>query len=178
MGADSSLLRPRRPHPYDYRQEPTIRAWLRMSPEAWQMPSCTARRRRMVCARACAPAPIRQGERQERQRVSQRHRTLKERSGKECDLENPAHQQRPVRSALAPAIVTDRPRRHRWLGGAKPTDLRNRARCGLARRRQCNLVKSRSVTRNLAKWTFRNEKLTQNQFSQKLPRKTTFHMQE
>lgn len=33
-------------------------------------PLWAARRRRMVCARACAPAPIRQGERQECQRVS------------------------------------------------------------------------------------------------------------
>jgi len=44
------------------------------------------------CARAgCAPAPNGQEERQECLRVRTKSRTLKERSGKECDLKNPAH---------------------------------------------------------------------------------------
>lgn len=44
---------------------------------------CTARRRRMVCARNCAPAPIGQGERQECQRVSPKTPHLQEREARE-----------------------------------------------------------------------------------------------
>ena len=39
-------------------------------------------------------------------------------AGQSASLENPAHLQRATRAALAPAIVTVRPRRRRRLGGA------------------------------------------------------------
>ena len=41
-------------------------------------------------------------------------------AGKSATSENPAHFQRAVRNAVAPVIVTDRPRRRRRLGGANP----------------------------------------------------------
>ena len=41
-------------------------------------------------------------------------------AGQSAPVENPAHLQRAVRPALAPAIVTVRPRRQGRLGGASP----------------------------------------------------------
>lgn len=50
-------------------------------------------------------------------------------AGQSATLESPAHLQRAARAALAPAIVTVRPRRQRRLGGASP---RSRV-CGIER---------------------------------------------
>ena len=48
----------------------------------------TVRRRWTSCARACAPAGVQQGERQECQRVRQKRRTLAEPARPESDLKN------------------------------------------------------------------------------------------
>ncbi len=77
---------------------------------------CTARRRTVVCARGSAPAPTGRGERQECQRVSNKTALWGSVAGKSATLQNPAHHQRATRAALAPAIVTDRPRRRQRLG--------------------------------------------------------------
>jgi hypothetical protein len=46
------------------------------------------------------------------------HRQGARSAGKSATLENPAHFQRAIRAAFAPAIVTNRPRHRRRLGGA------------------------------------------------------------
>ena len=110
---------------------------------------CTARRRRAMWRQAeqrqgrCAigaappveanarPALARQGERQERQRVSPKTPLPQgaRSAGKSATLENPAHFQRTARNALAPVIVTVRPRRQRRLGEVSP----RRRDCGIER---------------------------------------------
>lgn len=79
---------------------------------------------RTPCARACGPAGVRQGERQECLRVSPKTPHPQERAARDRvrlwkiplifsePSEPPLH--------FAPAIVTVRPRRQRRLGGASP----------------------------------------------------------
>jgi hypothetical protein len=59
-------------------------------------------------------------------------------AGKSATSENPAHSQWSVRTTLAPAIVTGRPRRYMRLGefGLLLAGQWNRARCGHTRRSQ------------------------------------------
>ena len=80
-----------------------------------------------VVARSAAPAKGHSADRprasgKERRKSAsgsaQKRRALRSAAGQSAFLENPAHYQQAERTALATAIVTDRQRRRRWLGGA------------------------------------------------------------
>lgn len=97
-----------------------------------------SRQRRSAASRSESASVARSARREARAPAGQLKNTAPSRSaaGKSASSENPAHLQRTVRTAIAPAIVTDRPRRQGRLGAASPHGRasRNRARCGLARR--------------------------------------------
>jgi hypothetical protein len=99
--------------------------------KAERRPGCRANGAAPPVEANARPPPERQGERQERQRVNLKtpHPQGARSAGKRASQENPAHFQRSVRSALAPAIITVRPRRHKRLGGASP----RRRGCGIER---------------------------------------------
>ena len=80
------------------------------------------RHRRSAASRSERAAGARTARREARAPAGQPKDSAPSRSaaGKSATSKTPAHFQRSYRTALAPAIVTDRPRRRRRLGGANP----------------------------------------------------------
>jgi len=102
---------------------------------------CTARRRRTSCARACGPAGVRRGERHECLRVSTKTPHPQERAARDRvrPWKIPHILQRASRAALPPLRQRSSPAGRDAAGGSvkrsRADGMRNRARCGLARRR-------------------------------------------